>query len=431
MPTMNLTAAAIARHKPAPEGKRIEVWDKVLPGFGVRITDAGRKTFFARYVVTGSGREFLPLGPFVEGAANGERGSLSHARAEAGRALDLAKVGTSPKQTRARAGAAAEQATASTYRAVVSDFIEEYAKPRNRGWREVERLLLKEGALWLDRPVASITAVDIVMCLKAVKKRAPIVANRTLAAWRRMFKWAVKQRIYGIVVSPAADLETPSPEVERERVLSEAEIKAVWSALDALGWPFGPIYQLNLVSAQRRGEVASMRWSDIDLGAKVWTLPREATKSGRAHDVPLSDLAVTILDGLPRVGESYVFPSLNPRKRTGTERPVSGFSAAVKRAKKIIAEREAKGEGERVDDWRLHDLRRTATTEMARLGIPEHVLKRVLNHSTRSISGVTGIYNRHEYAEEKRSALAAWGRRLQVILDGKTENVVELAEARA
>ena len=136
-----------------------------------------------------------------------------------------------------------------------------------------------------------------------------------------------------------------------------------------------------------------MQWADLDLDAKVWTLPAERVKSGRSHQVPLSPLALDILHGLPRFSGPYVFTT------TSGERPVSGFSKTKRRLNGFVG----------VADWRMHDLRRTAASGMAKLGTPVNVLSKVLNHvSAGAHGGVTAIYNRYAYEDEKRQALDAW-----------------------
>jgi integrase len=196
-------------------------------------------------------------------------------------------------------------------------------------------------------------------------------------------------------------------------VLVQDELAAVWRACDALGWPFGPLVQLLIVTAQRRDEVARMAWPDLDLERRLWTLPRKLTKADRVHDVPLSGLALEIIEGLPRIGDGLAFPA----NRARSTRPVSGFSKAKARLDRLSG----------VAGWRLHDLRRTAASEMARLGHPPHVVAAILNHSPGSTQGITAIYNRHRYGDEKRIALAAWGRELERVLGRGDAKVVALA----
>jgi integrase len=165
-----------------------------------------------------------------------------------------------------------------------------------------------------------------------------------------------------------------------------------------MGWPFGPLFQLLLVLGQREDEIAGMRWSDLDLVRGVWTLPREASKSDRLNQVPLPALARQIIEQLPRTGSELVFST------TGST-PVSGFSKAKKRCDQLSG----------VTGWRLHDLRRTVASGMARLKVEPWVVEKVLNHQTGQLSGVAGVYNRWGYFDEKQEALERWATDLQRI----------------
>jgi integrase len=192
-------------------------------------------------------------------------------------------------------------------------------------------------------------------------------------------------------------------------VLTDAEIAALWPATDQLGYPFGQLVRLLLITAQRRDEVAHMRWSDLDLDNRVWTIPRERTKSDRLQQVPLSSLAMEVLAETPRLGD-YVLSS-----GVRGDKPVSGFSVAKKRLDAISG----------LAEWRLHDLRRTAASGMAKLNVPPHIIEKVLNHSTGTVSGVAAVYNRYGYLDEKRDALEAWSKMMTEIISS-TENTMEV-----
>jgi integrase len=205
-----------------------------------------------------------------------------------------------------------------------------------------------------------------------------------------------------------------------------------WRAFEAVGWPFGAIGKLLLLTGARRDELASGRWNEIDLQAKTWTVAKERSKNGVAHEILLSGAAVDIIKGLPRVGDKkhgYVFTT------TG-ETPVSGFSkakgaihSAVFEALKVEAYE--RGESpERVAapaHWTFHDLRRTAATRLQKLGVKLEVTEAVLNHVSGSRAGIVGVYQRYDYTPEKRAALDAWSRHLNAIVRTTAANVVELA----
>jgi integrase len=197
------------------------------------------------------------------------------------------------------------------------------------------------------------------------------------------------------------------------------EIRLVWNAFDTVGWPFGRIAQLCLLTGARRDEIGEALWSEIDLAAKTLTVAKERSKNGIAHEIPLSDAAIRIIEALPRIESraDYVF--------TVTARaPVAGWSRAKEQIDKAV--------GAQIPKWVIHDLRRTAASGMAELKFPPHVVEAVLNHKSGTIRGVAAVYNRYSYATEKRAALDAWGRRLDEIITGVevTSNVVELKAAR-
>jgi integrase len=254
-----------------------------------------------------------------------------------------------------------------------------------------------------------------------VDRGAPIVANRTLAVFRRLCNWAIERGI--IAASPADKVKAPSAEESRDRVLSDDEIRLAWQAFERIGWPFGPIAQLLLLTGARRDEIASGCWSEIDLAGKTWTIAKGRSKNGAAHEIPLSDAAVAILKTLPRIGDNFVFSTTG---RTS----VSGFSKAKEQIDAAIAE--ALGEGaETITAWVFHDIRRSAASGMAGLGIAPHVVEAALNHKSGTIKGVAAVYNRYSYSTEKRAALDLWARRLDAIVNGAgASNVVELTKAR-
>jgi integrase len=230
-----------------------------------------------------------------------------------------------------------------------------------------------------------------------------------------------------IKVSPCDGVEMPTPERARDRVLDDAEIKLAWAAFESIGWPFGPIGKLLLLTGARRDEVASLEWRELDLDAGVWRLPKERTKNKRAHEIPLPGAAVEVLKGLPRVEpkrgpDGKVRPAL-VFSTTGAT-PVSGFSRAKAAIDAVIAARlrdEAQGCGGDLDDvrvtgWVIHDLRRTVATNLQKLGVRLEVTEAVLNHVSGSRAGIVGVYQRHEWATEKRDALDKWAAHLEAIV---------------
>jgi integrase len=243
---------------------------------------------------------------------------------------------------------------------------------------------------------------------KAEKTGATVRVNRVLSNLKRFFNWCVERGM--IDASPAANVKPPVKEVARDRVLSEEEVAAFIKACEKMGEPFGRIMLLLLYTGQRRDEVSAARWSEFDLTARVWTLPADRVKNSRVHTLPLSSQVRTLVEGIVREqGNPYLFPARFSRTGSTDPRPVSGFTRAKERLDALMLEvlRETDPEAE-MEPWRLHDLRRTAASGMARMGVGIHVVEKILNHVSGSLSGVAGVYNRHSYQDEMRAALQAW-----------------------
>ena len=394
MATVKLTDLMVAQLKPLATGRR-EVFDKALPAFGMRVTERGVKSWFLMTRIDGK-LSRLTLGRYP---AIG----LAEARKKARATGDEIASGNDPR-------ARHEAPRGDTVRAVVEAFLKRHAQVNNRSWRETERIFNFDVIpAWGDRDVRTISRRDVRDLLNSIVERgAPIMANRLLANLRKLFNWACAEDL--IESSPCVKVAPPGKETARDRVLSDDETVAVWHAALTLGQPFSTFVRVLLLTAQRRDEVASMRWADVDLDSALWTLPREATKPDRVHEVPLAPAVVELLKAMPRIGKSaFVFTT------TGVS-PISGFSKVKARLDAFSG----------VKHWRLHDLRRTAATGMARLGIAPHIVEKVLNHQQGVIRGVAAVYNRASYNPEKRSALEAWARKVDASVNGVRSNVVAI-----
>ena len=377
MAITNLTDASI-RKTPVPAAGRTELWDRQVLGLGVRITPGDARSWFVRYRTPGGHRRFK-LGEYP-GL------TLKAARLEAQRVL--ADVGRGGDPQRAKHVARSSDAP-TTLAELVHRYVS-HVRTRNRSWAETERILLRYIVPRLGKlPLEDVRRGHIEPILDELAETAPSMANAAMRQVRRLFNWCVEKDL--LPASPIAKVKLPAKERSRDRVLTDDEVRSIWAALDALPYPFGPCLKLTLLTGQRRTEVAGMRWSDVDLDAETWMLPREKTKGDRAHVVPLSRQALKVLEALPRGSSGLVFTTNNRTQ-------ISGFS-------KVKAWIDAKVG---IPAWRIHDLRRTAASGMAKLGVAPHVIEKALNHSTGQISGVAGIYNRHEYADEKKQALAQW-----------------------
>jgi integrase len=260
--------------------------------------------------------------------------------------------------------------------------------------------------VWRDRLAASITRRDASELIDGVADRGALtMARRIHAHLHRLFRWAVGRGI--IEINPMADLPKPGTAVKRDRVLIDRELAAIWKAAATIGWPFGSAVQLLILTATRREEVGSLRWSEIH-GDEI-RIPGERSKSGEQRTIPLSSAALRLIGALPRIdGDGYVFTT------TGST-AISGWS----KAKHLLDAGAAEINGGALAPWRLHDLRRTAATGLQRLGIGLQTIESVLGHVSGSRAGIVGVYQRHQFDLEKRAALEAWAREIDRIARGK------------
>jgi integrase len=291
-----------------------------------------------------------------------------------------------------------------TFERVAREYLERHAKPKKRSWREDARILAHDVLpRWRRRPARDVTPRDVRALLdRIVARGAPIQANRTLAVVRRVFNWASApdRALVPQGYNPCRGLERPAAERARERVLDAGEIRAIWWALDSEPVRNAALFRLYLLTAQRGGEIRTMAWEDVDLESGWWTIPGARAKNGRSHRVPLSRDAVAVLRALvPTTGARWVFPT-----------PRGSASGYRERVYKVV-DRVRRTSG--VVDFRPHDLRRTAASHMTAMGIPRLVVAKLLNHAER---GVTAVYDRYGYEQEKREAVEAWGRRVREIV---------------
>lgn len=438
MPTKKLTQAAVEKLR-APEQGREEHWDSQLPGFGLRVSGSGRKTWIALYRVAGKlVRETIGTTALIPNVAEArERARQSMQKAQAGQNPVIAR--------RLQAAMAAVERPPNDFRAVAHRYIERYAQKNTKPttWMELKRQLEVDVLpKWGDRPIGSITRPDVTELLNGIADRgSPVQANCTLARLKTLFRWVVDEEL--VASDPTARLRKIVKETARDRALTDGEIRLFWVGCDRLGWPFGPMFKLLLLTAQRRDEVGGMEWSEIEpLDKRVWTIPREKAKNDRRHEVHLSELTIEIIRELPRMSRSKVGGAGSDPSSylftTNGERPVSGFSKAKKRLDEYmmqwlgaaIEEAGNDPQGAEIEGWILHDLRRTAATGMAGLNIAPHVVDRILNHVSGTIRGVAAVYNRHAYLEERKAALEAWGRHVESLVRPGPTNVVPLVAAR-
>lgn len=396
-----------------PGAKDAFVWDSKLAGFGVKITPSGSKVFIYQYRLGGRGAK-------VRRYTIGKFGSCTpdKARNEAEHLARLVAQGTDPQQAKAKHRRDVVDLAFDKY---VERFETDYLKREWPASCADARATLDRFAVPVlkSKPLPAIDRRDLRAVLKPVQDK-PATARKLFAILRRLFNFAVAED--DLAASPMAGMERPSGPASRDRVLEDWELELVWQASHKLGSPFGPLVRLLILTGARREEVAGLSWAELREDTAMWHLPAERAKKGNPLDLPLSSLAVQELAALKGKGDKW------PRKgllfSTTGKTPVSGFSKAKARLDAEIAKLNDK---EPLADWRLHDLRRTLATGMQRLGVRFEVTEAILNHVSGAKSGVAGVYQRHHWADEKRTAIEAWACHVAGLLVEKDDtNVVAL-----
>lgn len=406
---MKLTEKIIDELKLEPGRRDRLVFDDVQRGLGVRITASGGKNFLVQYVIDGTKRR-MSLGRVAAITLRDARAAARSLLGEVARGNDPA----AERKARIEAARAERKRQAYTMQALINDWQADHLTDRRPSYSaEATRALRVAFPHRLEASAELLTREDVRRTLAGMPKA---MRARTAAYGRACWGWAIKQG--RMETNPFEALPFPAPKA-RDRVLSDDELRAVWLAAKAEGTRFGRIVQLLILTGQRRAEVGGMRWAELSPDRRTWTIEASRAKNGKASIVPLNDQAREIIETIPATGE-LVFGSI--RKHSGAEVGFDGF------AKRKVALDEAAGLSE---PWRLHDLRRTVATGLQALGVRLEVTEAILNHVSGSRGGIVGIYQRHEWAEEKRAALDAWGRRVLEIERGlqKGGNVLDL-EAR-
>lgn len=422
-------------------------FDTEVKGLGLRATVAGGKAFLVQWTDKATGRKVRePLGTW---------GSLTVDQAREAARIRLGRVaaGFDPKaelaarkaeDTRQRQEAArAKVEAAFTLETLIGDWARVHLANRApRYASEAQRALKVAFRKHLAMPAAALRHDNVVGVLDALvaEGKAPI-ASRTQAYGRACYGWAVKRR--RLALNPFADL----PVIEggapaRDRVLSDAEVGAIWRAAEGLGHPFGPIVQMLFLTAQRREEVAGMRWSEISADGVTWTLPATRAKNDRAHVVHLSAPARAILASVKRLdGMDLIFSTTGKTAPSGFSKAKLALDASVSKTlgaalgklMALPANPANSANPTALAGWRFHDFRRTAVTWLAGAGFAPHVADRLLNHVSGSISGVAAVYQRSEFLAERGAALDAWAAHVLGCAEGNkaADNVANLNEARA
>jgi integrase len=433
----NLNDRILKSLKPASAGKVDDYWDKGFPGFGVRVSEKGRKTFvlMARYPgSTNPTRRALGVYDAI---------SLADAREKARGWLKLIDKNLDPAQEEERQRLVEDKKRKNTFAAVAEDFIAEKL-PSERSRREAERDIRRIFvAAWGGRPIIDITDLDVLAIIREKKKTAPVRAKSLLLLLKRFFTWAIDQRVYQLHSSPCDRIKPKSiyESVPRQRELADAELAALWRAIDGMQYPYGPVYRLLLLAGLRLNEVADAQWSEFDSAvvkalrqrkadepinwASVsnrqlkWTIPKERMKGrnnrARAHAVPLTAEILEVLETLPMFERgNYVFST-----SAGASPAYVGnnIKKALDGLMLAALQEQAKADGEepgkvRLQHWTNHDLRRVIRSGMSRLRVPDAVAESILAH-TQGVIAKT--YNVDDLFDQKAEALAAWADHLKTI----------------
>jgi integrase len=387
---MALSALTVSRLKP-PQAGRLEKFDVQVPGFGVRVTERGVKSWIFVYRSPSKRKRVrITIGRVGEI-------DLESAREQARQLRAQIRVGREPSKT---------SVTHTSFRDVV-DLFEKRCLGDMRSGRTMRQIIDRElMQTWGDKPLTAITRGDVLERVEAlIDGGSPESARRLFGIIRRFFNWAISRGTFGIDRSPCDRLrpvDIIGRKPSRSRILSDDELRALWRATERLGHPFGPLLRLLMLSGLRRMEVAGARWSEFNLDKAIWTIPIERMKGGVAHVVPLTSEMTAIINALPRInGNECLFTS-----GLVGDRPVSGFAELKERLDRLMGT---------ATDWVLHDCRRTFRTHLSRLPVPEGDLVRelMMAHTRPQLHK---IYDQYAYLEERRRGYELWAERLKAIV---------------
>src|SRR5262245_33163071 len=417
-----LTYSFVQGLKYDPDGRN-EFWDAELHHFGIQISKSGYKSYVLYTRVGSKSPTRLPIG-------NAALLGLAAARAKAKKFKALIAEGKDPRAVAKQEAAEALRAKRITFAKVAQDWLDEVVigsnreEPKQRKGKEVEQDLYREFfPRWGTRPIAEITAIEVRDVIKEIAKRAPAQARNLLGYCKRLFAWARDQGpdVYGLESSPAERWRAKALigiKVPRTRVLDDTELRALWHAAGKMPYPHGPMFQMLVLTGQRRMEVAGARWREIDLTKKLWVIPPNRMKSKVAHVVPLNRDVLALLEKLPRYrdGDHVFSGSLGVK-------PVASFSKCKRRLDHGMAAELAGGaNASPVEPFTIHDVRRTMRTHLSALPITDLVRELVIAHTK---PGLHKVYDQWSYVEAKRHALNLWEKRLRSIVSPPAgDNVV-------
>ena len=386
----SLTAQFVKNVK--PRETRAEYWDR---GLCLRVSDTSTAEVSKSWTVMyrrGKKQIRMTLGTFPTL-------SLNDARLAAQRVLRAAQLGDDPASDKR----AAREAL--TFGDISKHYLENYAKVHKRESSAYadERMIESDLKPWDNLPAKEIKKEQVAKLIDAIVKRgSPIKANRTLALISKIFNFAIGRG--AVEVNPTRQFPRPGKESSRKRVLTDDEIRQLRRTLDTQPAKVAAFFWLALLTGQRAREILCMAKAEVDFELATWTIPGARTKNKRDHLVPLGPQAMNLLESL-KGDHPYIFPA-----RTIEPRPLTEYKKWVEDIRTATGMTKSKGHPEHFD---FHDLRRTMTTGMTRMGVTQFLTDKITNHTDRTIGAV---YNRYEYEAEKRDALTKWDARLAEIV---------------
>jgi integrase len=373
-----------------PGAARYELPDGGCRGLYLITQPSGVKSWACRYRCNGRTSKFT-IGQFPAV-------SLAEARKLAATAMEQVARGIDPAAEKREAKTA--DCGRDTVERLAILFLEQHAKRKTRAtsWKAVEGTFRREVLpAWGRRAITDIRRRDVADLVNAVAMTRPIMANRLLAHLSRFFRWCVARD--WLSGSPCVGVERPAPETVRSRCLTDDEVRCFWAATETLPAPFGDIYRLLLLSAARKQEVGGMRWAELDIARRLWTLPAVRNKAGVDLVRPLGSQAWAIITAQPRSSE-FVF---------GRNRSVFAHSKLrLDRAMQIAP-------------WRNHDLRRVARSLLSRGRVNADIAEMLLGHL---LPGIRKTYDVHGYIDEKRTAYEALEREVDLIINPPAADVI-------
>jgi len=419
------------------------VWDTDLSGFGLKVTPAGRKVYIYQYRIAAPGAaDRTPAKRYTIG----KHGALTpdQARKRAEQLAGMVANGIDPRQSEIDRHAAeneAKQAAAEKARLegdlafenIAALWLDHYEHEKGRRPSSIRQAKLVVDKHLKPRlahkPLPHIGRSDLQPIIDAIPVVQKGMRRAVFAYASVLFGWAARRG--DIPANPLADMEKPVAPKPRDRVLSDVEVLAVWNAAASVSEPFDSFFRLLILTGQRRGEVAGMAWAELDRATTTWTVPADRAKNGVAHIVPLSAPVVAELHRLSKaaqkgkgIQDENKWPKVGLVLTTTGKTPISGITKAKSALDAAVPK---SGESGPLPGWRIHDIRRTVATGFQRLGIRFEVTEAVLNHISGAKGGIAGVYQRHDWKDEKRAALEAWARHLRELASpAEQDDVVSL-----